>query len=191
MRSTALPVGRALASMYPAGVQRRTSGPRTSHGSPSASTKRAVGQVLVRRRVPALPLVSRVDPLGMELLVHRVGAALSWVHRPPDLHEAVVVGSTTQRAGSVAGGECRRLVEEEELGEAAGLHQRRAVPSAVLELTGDPALHAEAPTNAPVLVVQAAAVPVDEAASRIRDEVAERGDAVLSRHRAGTVPRAG
>jgi hypothetical protein len=33
--------------------------------------------------------------------------------------------------------------------------------------------------------VQAAAVPIDEAARRVGDQVAERRDAILSRHRRG------
>jgi len=58
----------------------------------------------------------------------------------PDLAEARVVRVPAERAGPVPGGERRCLVEEEELGELAGLQQRTALPAAELELTGDPTL---------------------------------------------------
>ena len=80
------------------------------------------------------------------------------------------------------GRERGRLVEEEELGEPSRLHQRRAVPAAELEPAGDPALAVVAPPDAPALVVQTAAVPVDEPARRVGDELAERRDPVLERH---------
>ena len=82
----------------------------------------------------------------------------------------------------MSGRESRRLVEEEELGELSRLHERLAVPAAELEPAGDPALAVVAPPDAPVLVVEAAAVAVDQAAGRVGDELAERGDAVLQRH---------
>jgi hypothetical protein len=83
----------------------------------------------------------------------------------------------------VAGREGRRFVEEKQLREAARLHELRSVPAAKRELTCDPALHGEAPADASFGVVEAAAVPVHEAARGVGDQVAEWRDAILSRHR--------
>ena len=153
--------------------------------------ERTVGQVVVRSDMATLPTCLAVDPFEVELLVHGVGTALRRVQPGPDLYEAVVVGSAAERAGPVPGGERSRLVEEEQLGEAAGLHQRRAVPAPELEPARDPPSHAEPAPDAPLVVVQAAAVAVHEAPGRVRDEVAERCDSVLSRHCDGTVAPAG
>ena len=84
----------------------------------------AVGQLVERRGVEAALSRLRIDSLSVQLLVHRVGSALARMELRPDRHEAVVVGAAAERARPVAGGEGCRLVEEEELGEAAGLHQR-------------------------------------------------------------------
>ena len=100
----------------------------------------------------------------------------------PDLGESVVVGMAAERAGAVTGRERRRLVEEEELGELAGLQERRAVPAAELELARDPALAVEAPPDVPGVVVEAAAVAVDEPASLDCNELAEWRDAVLPQY---------
>ena len=80
------------------------------------------------------------------------------------------------------GGERGRLVEEEELREAAGLHQRRAVPAAEAQPAGDPAPAGMVAADAAVRVVQAAAVAVDEPARRRGDQLPQRGDAILTRH---------
>jgi NAD(P)H dehydrogenase (quinone) len=124
------------------------------------------------------------DALAVELCVDRVRPGLPWVQLVPDPAEAGVVRVATQPAGAVTRGECGRLVEEEQLGEAAGLQQRATLPAAELELAGDPALAVVAPANPSGVVVEAAAVPVHEAACRIRNELAERRDAVLQWHSA-------
>src|SRR5262245_60988516 len=80
------------------------------------------------------------------------------------------------------GRERRRLVEEEQLGELAGLQERRAVPVLVDEAARDPALDLVAAADPPLRVVEAAAVPVDEPTRLRRDEVAERRDTVLEGH---------
>ena len=80
------------------------------------------------------------------------------------------------------GSERGRLVEEEELGEAARLEQRLAVPAAELEPAGDPALPVESPYDPARRIVETAAVSVDEAASGICDQLVQRRDAVLQRH---------
>src|SRR5262249_58608982 len=72
---------------------------------------------------PLLP--GRREPLGMQLGVDRVGAALPGMELAPDLSEANVVLAAAQRTRPVSGGERRRLVEEEQLRELAGLHQGR------------------------------------------------------------------
>ena len=97
----------------------------------------------------------------------------------PDLGEALVVRVAAQRAGPMACGERGHLVEEEELRELAGLEERAALPTAELEAAGDPAPAVEAPADASAGVVEAPAVPVDEPARRIGDELAEGCDAIL------------
>src|SRR3954469_3382706 len=106
---------------------------------------------------------------------------LAPVQLAPARGERAVVLAPAQGAGAVARCERRRLVEEEELGEPAGLQQRRAVPAAERQLAGDPAPACEAPANGPVSVVQAAAVAVDETASGFRHELTQRRDPVLQR----------
>ena len=149
--------------------------------------ERSIGQVVVRRGVTTLTARRWIDTFAVQLLVDRVGTALAWMQRAPDPDEAVVVGSATERARAMSGCERGRLVEEEELGEAAGLQQRRAVPAAELEPARDPPPDSEPPMDAPLVVVQAAAVPVHETTSGIGDEIAEGSDAILSRHGVGTV----
>lgn len=92
----------------------------------------------------------------------------------PDLAEADVVVAPAKGAGAVPGGERRRLVEEEQLGETARLHQRGTVPPFEPQPAGDPAFSVVSAADAPGFVVQAAAVPVDEPSSRIGDQIAER-----------------
>src|SRR3990172_343937 len=130
-------------------------------------------------------LAARVgsDSLRVELRVDRVGSDVAGVMLAPDRREAVVVLAPAERARAMPRRKSRRFVEEEELGEATGLQEWFALPSAELEPARDPALPGEAPPNAPARVVQAAAVSVHEAAGRIGDEPAERRDPVLTRHR--------
>ena len=114
----------------------------------------AVREAAVRRLVVALPF-------DVELLVDRIGPAPAEERLQPS-----VVLAAALAAGAMPGGECGRLVEEEELREAAGLEQR--VPAAALELepAGDPALDRVGPADVAGVVVQAAAVAVDEAPRR-------------------------
>src|SRR5262249_7640181 len=111
--------------------------------------------------------------------VDRVRAFLARMDVLPERREANVVLPAAQRAGPVPRRERGRLVEEEELGELAGLHQRLTVPALELEPARDPALRGVAAANAPLVVVQAPAVPVDEPPRRVRDQLAERRDAIL------------
>jgi hypothetical protein len=82
----------------------------------------------------------------------------------------------------MTGGERRHLVEEEELREPTGLHERRAVPAAKLEAARDPAPPGETPADPPLLVMEASAVAVHQPSARVCDQVSERRDAVLQRH---------
>src|SRR5262249_28806742 len=72
--------------------------------------------------------------------------------------------------------------EEEELREAAGLHERAAVPAAEPEPARDPASGRVAAADAAVLVVEAAAVAVDEAPRGVGDELPQGRDSILERH---------
>lgn len=82
----------------------------------------------------------------------------------------------------MARGESGRLVEKEELSEAAWLEQRVSVPAPELQAAGDPAPAVEAPADAALLIVQTATVPIYQAAARIRDQLAEWRDPILQRH---------
>ena len=124
----------------------------------------------------ALPVKSRID---------RVRARVPWMKPRPDREETPVILAAAEGARTVSGGESRSLVEEEELGKAPGLHQRMPMPASKREPAGDPALAVVAAANAPARVVQAAAVPVDEAAGGVGDQLAERRDPVLQRHHLG------
>ena len=118
----------------------------------------------------------------MELGVDRVRADLARVELAPDGAEADVVLAPAERARPMAGCERRRLVEEEQLGELARLEERASMPTAEREPARDPALSVVPPSDAAMLVVEAAAVAVHQAAARIRDQLAERRDPILQRH---------
>ena len=127
--------------------------------------------------------MSAVSALLVELRVHRVGADLFGMELAPERAEANVVLAPAQRAGTVAGSEGGRLVEEEELREPPRLQQRLPMPAAELEPARDPALAVVCPTDSTGGIVQAAAVAVHEAARRIGDQLAEGRDPVLERQR--------
>jgi len=136
-----------------------------------------------RRRVTSLPTCRGVNALGVKLSVYRIGADLSGMHRAPDRREADVVLVPAQGARAVARGERGRLVQEEQLGEPAGLQQGRPMPVAEAEPARDPSRAGVATTDATVVVVEAATVPLLEPARGIGDELTEGGDAVPLRHR--------
>ena len=127
----------------------------------------AVGKLVEWRLVAQLPACVRSNALGLELRVDRVGTDLTWVEVLPDRDEPRVVVAAAERTRAMAGGESSRLVEEEQLREAARLQQRAPLPAAELEAAGDPALAAVAPADTPGLVVEAAAIAVDQAARGI------------------------
>ena len=130
------------------------------------------------------------DALGMELLVDSVRSDRARMESRPELGKADVVVPPAERAGTMPGGERRRLVEEEELCEPSRLEQRSPPPASELEAAGDPALSGVPSPDPTCLVMKAAAVPVDEATRRIRDELAQRRHPVLQRH-SDTVDGAG
>ena len=119
------------------------------------------------------------ETLGMQQGVDRIRARESGVEPLPDRDKPAVVLAAAEGAGTVPRGEGGCLVEEEELGEAAGLHQRVAMPAAEGKPAGDPTLAVVTAPDPPAFIVQAAAVSVDEAAGGIRDQLAERSDAIL------------
>jgi citrate synthase len=124
----------------------------------------------------------RIEPLLLKLGVYGVRADLSRVKTAPDLREADVVLASAEGARAVPGRERRRLVEEEELGEQSRLEERPPLPALELEPAGDPTFGRKAPADSPGRVVQAATVPVDEPVRGVRDQLAERRDAVLEGH---------
>jgi hypothetical protein len=138
-------------------------------------------KILRRDLVQALRAIL-TNPLTVELLVDGVGSGLPWMERAPKLAEPHVILAAAQRARAVSGSERGRLVEEEQLSELPWLGEGLAVPPAELEPTRDPTLAVEAPTNPALIIVEASAVAVDEAARGMRDQLAARRDPVTARH---------
>jgi len=173
------------------GVARRRPGQQlaTEHRPrrPVAQDEGRVGKGVDRRFVVALGARGGRDALAVQLGVDRVGPDLAGVQLVPEGDQAVVVPAPAQRARPVPGGHRGGLVEEEQLGEAARLQQRRAVPAAEAQPAGDPAPAGVAAADVPGGVVQAATVAVDQAARGIGDQLAQRRDPVAPRHDQSTV----
>ena len=144
--------------------------------------ERAIGELVEGCFVMTLSLRARRDALGVELRVDRVGSDLAWMQVRPDRREADVVLASAQRARTMTGSERGRFVQEEQLGEpppaasAARGASRGTGAGRRSTACGVPS----ADTSA--VVVEAAAVAVDQASCGIRDHLAERRDAVLQRH---------
>ena len=85
-------------------------------------------------------------------------------------------------AGAVARGERSRFVQEEQLGEAAGPHQRVTAPVAESKTARDPPPAGEPPPDSAGLVVQAASVAVHQATRGVGDQLSERGHTILEGH---------
>src|SRR3954453_7536452 len=149
--------------------------PRAEHqpGLVLVHEEGAVGQAADRRLVVALGSRSGREALGGQLEVDRVGADLAWMELAPDLAQTDVVGAAAERAGPMTRREGGRLVEEEELGELARLKLRAPLPAAELEPARDPAARRIDAADAPAVVVQAAAVAVEQAARGIGDQLGE------------------
>jgi hypothetical protein len=131
------------------------------------------------------PSPPAVDALGMELSVNCVRSELARVELSPEVGEAVIVLAPAERTWAMTGRERGRLVEKEQLRELPRLLERFAVPAAKLKTAGDPAPGRPGAANPTALVVQAAAVTVNEAARGVRDQLAERRDPVLEWHSLG------
>ena len=141
----------------------------------------AVGKLGVPGFVESVSAGRRLDPLRVEPLVDRIRADVA-VELAPERGEARVVLTAAESAGPMARGERSRLVQEEQLGELAGLQQRGPVPATELQATRNPALYGEAAADATRRIVEAAAVPVHEPAGRVGDELSQRRHAILERH---------
>jgi hypothetical protein len=115
-----------------------------------------------------------VEALLVQLRVHRVGSDLARMEPLPRAGECVVVLPAAERAGAVSRRERGRLVEEEQLGEPTRLHQGRPVPPAEPEAARDPSPHLITAADVPLIIVEAASIPIDEASGRIGDQVAQR-----------------
>jgi hypothetical protein len=151
--------------------------------------ERSVWKVGELHRVQAVSACPRVETLAVELCVDRVRSGLARVERAPHPREVLVVRTAAERAGPVAGGERRCLVQEEELGEATGLEERVAPPAPEREAARDPALSAVAASQVAAPVVEAAAISVHESARRFGDELAERGHPIADRHAVSVAAR--
>ena len=178
----ARPPGRGARRSYPAGVQWRSAVTEHEPRLAVVQDERAVRQVVERDVVqPPLP-PARCEPLSVELQVDGVGARLPGVEVVPDRPQTVVVLAPAERACPVPGRHRRRLVEEEELRELPRPEERPALPAPELEPAGDPAPGGVAAADPAGVIVEAAAVAVDEPSRRMCDEVAERRHPVLERH---------
>jgi murein endopeptidase len=144
--------------------------------------ERAVGEAARPGRMQAAGARARIEALVVQLTVDRVSADLTRMQVAPERGQPVVVGASAEGTGPMPGGQRRRLVEKEQLGEAAGLEQGSALPAAELQPAGDPAPDGVTGPDAALLVVEAAAVAVDETARGVGDQLAERRYAVLTRH---------
>ncbi len=133
--------------------------------------------------VEPTPAGQRVEPFGMQPPVDLWHARLAVVQVGPERHEHGEVVAAALGTGTMPGCERRGLVEEEQLGVPPGLHERCAAPAPELEPARDPAPTVVRATDQALAVVEAAAVPVDRSAGRVRDQLAERGDPVATGHR--------
>ena len=170
--------GKKAIAVNEIGLRAPPSAKRTNAPSGSARELGAVGDF------PPL----RADPLGMQRHVHlgRPGRCGPAARLGPQRRKALGIAAAALEAGAMAGGQRRRLVEEEQLGVAVGLHHRLAVPALELEHAGDPLPGGPAagPERPVGQMEGAAAVAHHEAAVRRGDDLALGRDAVLERHRA-------
>src|ERR1700749_1823931 len=138
--------------------------------------------------MPALLARRGVHPLRVQLVVHRVGADLPGVQRLPHRAEALVVLIAALAAWPVACGKRGRLIQEEQLGVAPGLHERRPPAALELQAARDPAAHAPAAADLALGVVDDPAVGVDQTARGVGEDLLLRGGAVAQGHRVHASP---
>src|SRR3954454_22951931 len=92
----------------------------------------------------------------------------------PRVDELFVIDVPAKTTRPVSGRECSRLVEEEQLGEPARLHEPPAMPPSELELAGDPPPDAVRTADVPLRVVHVPAIRVHEAPRRDGDRLPQR-----------------
>jgi hypothetical protein len=88
---------------------------------PFVQNERAIGQIRQVGFVTPLALRSGVEPLIVQTCIDLIGSGGAAVTTAPELDESTVVVVATESARAMAGRECRRLVQEEQLGESARL----------------------------------------------------------------------
>ena len=138
---------------------------------------------LLAQRSFVVSLARPFETLCVERLVDRIGSPLARMRAFPHLDETHVVHSPALRARPMPCSPCGRFIEEEQLREPAGLHQRVTTTVFELEPARDPPFPVEPAADATGAVVKRSAVPVDEPARRRHDDLAERRHAVLQGHR--------
>lgn len=110
-----------------------------------------------------------------------VAARQPRIARQPRRAESVGARSLAFKARAMPGRQGHGLVEEEELGVMAGLHQGET-PAFTLKDADDPRFAAIRPNNLPLLVVQNAPIAHEQPAQGQRGDVAKWGDPVWLRH---------
>jgi hypothetical protein len=141
--------------------------------------ERAIRELRKPRVVKPSLARAGVDPLGVELGIYGIGSHLTGMQIGPDTGQTLVVRAPALRAGAMPGRERGRLVEEEQLGVAAGGHERRAPPAPELELARDPAFDAIRAADLTPLVMQAAAVAKDQPSLGSGNQLTDRGNSIL------------
>lgn len=123
-----------------------------------------------------------VDPLSLQLRIDRPCTGLVRVRRAPRSCEVHEVFSPAFGAGPMTCCKGRCFVQEEELREPARRHQRPAPAPFELQPACDPPEPVVRTSDSSRFVVEAAAVPVDEASRLGGNYLTERGDAIVQRH---------
>jgi hypothetical protein len=144
--------------------------------------ERPVWKVGEFRNVQPMSACSRIEALAVELRVDRVRSGLAGMELAPRLHQVLVIGATAERAGPMSGGERRRLVQEEELGEATGPEKRVSPPAPEFEAARDPTLSVVAAQEVATRIVEAAAIAVHQPTCRFGDQLAEWSHPIAKRH---------
>ena len=130
----------------------------------------------------ALLCAAPLQPIGVHDHIHVISAIRSsYSYRPGDF-EALIVGMAALGARPMAGGERRRLVEEEELRPRVGL-QQLAVASTKRRAAGDPAPHLPGAHDAPGVVMQDASIAHERATLSYSNNLANRRHPILQWHR--------
>src|SRR5690348_14881418 len=96
----------------------------------------------------------------------------------PGMAESLVILAAALGAGTMPRRQRGRLIEEEQLGVVARMHDLTP-PPAKLQHTHDPAAHLAVTHDLAALIVQHAAIAEHQPTLGRRDEVAKRGHAVL------------